>query len=227
MDNEENAARFNIVDLIREIRQTPADLRCSSLKQCFPYVQAFYTPKHKENSVFSYSNKLGTHFIYDDTLRFKKPSFSVNRMFRSIDSPVRGLTPLLPKSNRKTFNQRRTFLKGFNRIDSPKIDKETNSKIVLMQKGKPRLQRSSNKSSRIKPLVLVNHERLSPEILQINKIHKSSPSPFKGEDKALNMNNPKKAKKRRLVIEIEGILPLDESFSSFDKTGFVMNIKHN
>ena len=223
MDIDENAARFNIVDLIREIRQTPVDLRCSSPKQCFPYVQTFYTPKHKEKSVFSYSNNLGTNFIHDNTLRFKKPSFSINRMLKSTDSPARGLTPLLPKSTRKTFNPRISFLKSFNRINSPKIDKQKSSKNIRLQRVGPRLRRPSNKSSRIKPMALISHERLSPEILKINKIHNYSPSSFKGEEKTLHVSYFSQANKRRLVIDIEGILPLEESFSSFEKLGFVIN----
>ena len=208
MDLEENAIRFNVIDLIREIRQSPVDLGCSSPKQCFPYVQTFYTPKNKEKSVFSYSNRLGVNFIHDDTLRFKKPSFSVNRMFKSSDSPTR-----------RPFNAKKTFLTTFNRLDSPQFDKETSFKNFLIQKVHPRLQKPPNKSARIKPIIMIHQERLSPDILKINKIYHSSPHPLKTEEKFLYRSNISQNKQKRLVIELEGVIRLDESMASFENQG--------
>ena len=219
MDLQESAARFNVIDLIREIRQSPTDLGCSSPKQCFPYVQTFYTPKNKEKSVFSYSNRLGVNFIHDDTLRFKKPSFSVNRMFKSSDNPTRELTPLISKSTRRPFNAKKTFLTTFNRLDSPQVDKETTFKNFLIHKVQPRLHKPPNKSGRIKPIIMIHHERLSPDILKINKIYHSAPSPLKFEDKLLSRNNISQGKQRRLVIELEGVVRLDESLASFENQG--------
>jgi hypothetical protein len=217
MDLDENSSQFNMIDLIREIRSTPADLSPSSAKQCFPYLQTFYTPKEKEKAVFSYSNRLGINFTHNDTLKFSKPFFSVGRMFKSIESPTRIATPAYKRSSSKPFSAKKTFLTSFQRIGLPQ-NKETSFKNFFIQKIQPRLRKPSNKSTRLKRIVLENSERLSPDILKINKIfHVTQNS--KNDERCLSRIEMNKNKQKKIVIELDGVLRLDESETSFNKSG--------
>lgn len=219
MEIDEDCIPLNVIELIRNIQKSGSTPNRNSQKHCFPYLETFCTPSIKENHQFSKSNRFGNNFIYSDTLKFRDNSYSLNRLFKNCDFSTKVLRSPSKKKESRPLTVKRSILNHVTRVYSP-ISGNDSPQGFLLKKIEPRIRKSISKWSKIKPIFSNGSNRMTPDILKINKISRLNSENLKPIEKSAtrapaSKSKPRpKPKNRRLVIELESVGMLDDSMKN-------------
>lgn len=214
MEVEQEVSPLNVIEVIRNIQKSGRSPNQCEAKQCFPYLETFYTPNLKENHKFSNSNRFRSGFIYSDTLRFKDKAYSLNRLFKNCEIRSKNLTPVYKTNFSRPMTVRKENVYSMPRVMA-KVAANESPKSFVLNKISSRIRKSISKGSRIKPILPSESNRMSPDMLIINKIPGEKLEIAKNSRTSKLATPSNKANHRKLVIELETVEMMNDSMISF------------
>lgn len=216
MEVEDEVSPLNVIEVIRNIQKNGKSPNQHESRQCFPYLETFYTPTMKENHKFSNSNRFRSGFIYSDTLRFKDKAYSLNRLFKNCEIRSKNLTPSYKTNNSRPLTVKKENIYGIPKVTA-RVTANDSPKSFVLNKFNSRIRKSISKGSRMKPILPTESNRVTPDMLIINKISGEKLELAKNSRLSKLTTPSNKTNHRKLVIELDTVEILDESVKSFRK----------